>query len=125
MRDIMQGYDCGNPEPCVPPDNRPYFRPGNNATRGQIAKIVSNAAGLGGTPTIQTFEDAPPSSTFWLWIERLSATGAISGYVCGNPEPCVPPDNRPYFRPGNTATRGQVSKIVSTTFFPTCDPPSN
>jgi outer membrane protein assembly factor BamB len=121
-RGIMQGYPCGNPEPCVPPGNLPYFRPGNNATRGQIAKIVSNAAGLGGTPTDQTFEDVPPDSTFWLWIERLSATGAINGYDCGHPEPCVPPGNRPYFRPGNSATRGQVSKIVSSTFFPACDP---
>lgn len=121
VREIMGGYECGSVpwEPCGP-GNLPYFRPGNNATRGQISKIVSNAAGLGGTPTGQTFEDAPMDSTFWLWIERLSATGAISGYECGNPEPCVPPGNRPYFRPGNTATRGQVSKIVSTTFFPGC-----
>ncbi|MGA7730310.1 MAG: plastocyanin/azurin family copper-binding protein, partial [Chloroflexia bacterium] len=35
-------------------------------------------------------------------------------------EPCVPPTNRPYFRPGATATRGQLSKIVSNTFYPDC-----
>jgi len=32
----------------------------------------------------------------------------------------VPPQNRPYFRPNNNATRGQTSKIVSNTFFPDC-----
>ncbi|MFL5733653.1 MAG: S-layer homology domain-containing protein [Chloroflexia bacterium] len=37
---IISGYDCGGPgEPCP----AKYFRPGNNATRGQIAKIVFNA----------------------------------------------------------------------------------
>jgi N-acetylneuraminic acid mutarotase len=37
---VISGYDCGSPgEPCP----GKYFRPGNNATRGQIAKIVYNA----------------------------------------------------------------------------------
>jgi hypothetical protein len=41
-RGIIGGYPCGNPEPCDP-RRTPYFRPGNPATRGQIAKIVYNA----------------------------------------------------------------------------------
>ena len=42
-RSIMSGYLCGGAgEPCNPPGNRPYFRPNNNATRGQTSKIVSN-----------------------------------------------------------------------------------
>jgi hypothetical protein len=41
-RSVMSGYPCGGAsEPCVPPGNLPYFRPNNNATRGQSAKIVS------------------------------------------------------------------------------------
>ncbi|HMA35423.1 MAG TPA: S-layer homology domain-containing protein [Chloroflexia bacterium] len=37
---IISGYACGGPgEPCNS-TNQPYFRPFNNATRGQIAKIV-------------------------------------------------------------------------------------
>jgi hypothetical protein len=41
-RTIMAGYACGGAgEPCVPPGNLPYFRPNNNATRGQTSKIVS------------------------------------------------------------------------------------
>jgi hypothetical protein len=42
-RGYMSGYPCGAPgEPCIPSANLPYFRPNNNATRGQTAKIVSN-----------------------------------------------------------------------------------
>jgi hypothetical protein len=123
-RAIIRGYNCGGAgEPCVPPDNRWYFRPYNSATRGQISKIVSEAAGLDQIPTGQTFEDVPTNAVFWVWIERLSSIGAIQGYPCGGlGEPCIAPNNRPYFRPDANTTRGQVSKIVSNTFFPTCNP---
>jgi hypothetical protein len=125
-RGYINGYPCGSPgEPCNPPDNRPYFRPSNNATRGQISKIVSNAANFTDPPNGQTFEDVPPGSTFYDFIERLASRGVMSGYPCGSPnEPCVPPDNRPYFRPSNNATRGQTSKIVANTFFPNCQTPT-
>jgi photosystem II stability/assembly factor-like uncharacterized protein len=124
---VMAGYACGGTaEPCVPPANRPYFRPGNNATRGQLAKIAMNAADYGtAIPPLQyTFADMPPNSTFWLYVERLLANrpGAMNGYTCGGAgEPCDPQD-RPYFRPNNPLTRGQAAKIVSSTFFPDCDP---
>jgi hypothetical protein len=88
-----------------------------------LSKITSGAAGWTETPTGQTFEDAPPGSTFYLWIERLAARGIISGYPCGGPfEPCIAPANRPYFRPSNNATRGQMSKIAAAVFFPACRP---
>ena len=121
MRGHMGGYACGGPgEPCDT-QNRPYFRPGNNATRGQLSKIVSNAAGHTDTPTGQTFEDVPTNSAFYLYIERLSGRGVMGGYACGGAgEPCVAPSNRPYFRPGDNVTRGQASKIVANTFFPQC-----
>jgi len=42
-RGYISGCACGGVrEPCVPPANLPYFRPSNNATRGQTAKIVAN-----------------------------------------------------------------------------------
>jgi hypothetical protein len=123
-RGYISGYACsGQAEPCVPPGNRPYFRPNNNATRGQISKIVSNAAGFSEPHTDQTFQDVPPGSTFYDFIERLASRGVMGGYPCGNPEPCVPPEDRPYFRPNNNATRGQTSKIVANTFFPGCQTP--
>jgi hypothetical protein len=122
-RGIISGYACGGPgEPCIPPGNRPYFRPNANVTRGQTAKLVAIAANLPAPPQGQrSFEDVPEGSTFWQWIEELSTAGAINGYPCGGAgEPCVPPGNRPYFRAGNNVTRGQSAKIVANTFFPDC-----
>ncbi|MDQ3704446.1 MAG: SBBP repeat-containing protein, partial [Chloroflexota bacterium] len=122
MRGHMSGYACGGAgEPCDGA-NRPYFRPGNNASRGQLSKIVSNAAGFDDTPAGQTFEDVPTNSTFYVYIERLTGRGVMGGYECGRPdEPCVAPNNRPYFRPSDNVTRGQGSKIVANTFFPNCE----
>jgi hypothetical protein len=121
-RGYVSGYECGGAgEPCVPPSNLPYFRPNGNATRGQISKIVSNATGFADPPDHQIFEDVPPSHTFYDFIERLAGRTIMGGYVCGGAgEPCLPPDNRPYFRPYNNATRGQTSKIIANTFFPDC-----
>jgi hypothetical protein len=119
-RQIMSGYACGGVgEPCGP-ENRPYFRPNSNASRGQLAKIVSNAAGFQEPVSGQTFEDVAPGNTFYDFIERLVSRSVMSGYPCGSiGEPCGP-ENRPYFRPGNLVTRGQTSKIVGNTFFPEC-----
>jgi N-acetylneuraminic acid mutarotase len=123
-RGIINGYPCGGPgEPCIAPNNRPYFRPSANITRGQISKIVAEAAGLTQSPGAQQFEDVPPGHTFYDYIWRLTSLGYMNGYPCGGiGEPCVPPGNLPYFRPGASATRGQASKIVANTFFPGCDP---
>ncbi len=122
-RGYIGGYPCGGDgEPCGG-GNLPYFRVGANATRGQISKIVSNAAGYDDIPAEQTFEDVPPSNVFYLWVERLASRGIMAGYPCGSPgEPCGGGD-KPYFRWGNNATRGQTSKIVVNTFFPNCNTP--
>jgi hypothetical protein len=125
-REVMAGYDCGGlGEPCDG-QNRPYFRPGAGATRGQLTKIVSNAAGFLDTipPTQYTFTDVMPTHTFWVFVERLllNRPGVMGGYTCGGPgEPCDG-QNRPYFRPNNPLTRGQTSKIVAGVFFPECTP---
>jgi len=125
IRGYMTGYQCGGAgEPCI--NNRPYFRPQNNATRGQTSKIVANAAQIETPipPDQQTFEDVPTTHTFWLWIERLATRNAMGGYNCGGPgEPCIGPENRPYFRPGNDVTRGQAAKIIANTFYPDCNTP--
>jgi hypothetical protein len=126
-RGYINGYPCGGAgEPCNPPGNLPYFRPNANATRGQISKIVSNAAGFSEPVSGQTFQDVPPGSTFYDFIERLASRNVMNGYPCNSvpTEPCVPPENRPYFRPNANATRGQTSKIVANTFFPNCVTPS-
>jgi subtilisin family serine protease len=125
-RGIIGGYPCGGPgEPCVAPANRPYFRPNNPVTRGQLAKITSGAAGWTETPTAQTFADSPPGSTFYLYVERIAGRSVVAGYPCGLPgEPCIPPGNRPYYRPHNNATRGQMSKIAASAFYPNCQTPT-
>ncbi len=134
-RGLINGYDCGatNPqtgqsEPCDAL-NRPYFRPGNNVTRGQLAKMDANAAGYTDTPPpgTQSFADVTATNdNFYIYIERLARRGIISGYDCGTgqintcsglPETCDAA-RRPYYRSCAAITRGQSAKIVSNTFFP-------
>ncbi len=108
-RGIISGYECGGDgEPCDSESN-PYFRPNAKITRGQIAKIVSNSAGYDEDPNPQIYEDVDPTNTFYQWINRLSRRGHMGGYLCGTVpnEPCNSPDNHPYFRPFNNATRAQ------------------
>lgn len=117
---VMSGYPCGGPGEACGAGGLLFFRPDRNATRGQIAKIVSNGAGYTESHTGQTFEDVPATDTFYLPVERLASRAVMAGYDCNNPgEPCGP-DGRPYFRPGSNATRGQVAKIVANTFFEEC-----
>jgi hypothetical protein len=117
-RSIISGYPDGT------------FRPGNYVTRGQLSKIVSNAAGFNDAVASYTYTDVPEGSTFWLWIERLTIHQSINGYPCGDPtEPCDNQD-RPYFRPAANATRGQIAKISVVTAIETqgwtlVDPPDN
>ncbi len=60
-----------------------------------------------------SFSDVLPGNPFYASIICM----ACSGYVCGGPgEPCDS-QNRPYFRPGNNATRGQASKILANSFY--------
>jgi hypothetical protein len=124
-RGHMGGYPCGllPEEPCIEPGNMPYFRPSNSATRGQLSKIVANAAGINTTPSGMFYTDVPEDHTFYVWIMRLTELGVMSGYDCGGEgEPCDD-ENRPYFRPYNNVTRGQASKIVANIFFPGCETP--
>jgi hypothetical protein len=124
-RGHMGGYPCGQreTETCIAPENRPYFRPNENATRGQLSKIVSNAAGYTEPHSSIFYTDVAGDNPFYLEIMRLTTRGAMSGYPCGGEgEPCDG-GNRPYFRWGNPVTRGQASKIVANTFYPGCDTP--
>ncbi|HEX8218141.1 MAG TPA: S-layer homology domain-containing protein [Chloroflexia bacterium] len=119
----ISGYPCGGPgvtEPCDD-QNRPYFRPNSPATRGQISKIVSIAAGFEEDIPAdqQTFTDVGPTSPFWAYIERLSSRGVISGY--GDASKC--PTGTPCFRYNDLTTRGQMAKIAANAFFPGCKTP--
>ena len=95
--------------PCA--GGTPCFNGGANVTRGQVAKIVANAAGFSDAipSTQQTFTDVPPSNPFWLYIERWPAGhGVISGYTTSPP---CPAGQAPCFLPVNNVTRGQMAKI--------------
>ena len=111
VRGLIGGYICGGfGEPCV--SGKPYFRVGVNVTRGQLSKITAEAFGYNETPTTQTFQDVPPTHTFYVYVERMAMRNIIGGYPCGGAgEPCMP-GNRAYFRVGNDVTRGQTAKIV-------------
>jgi hypothetical protein len=88
-RGIIAGYSNG------------MFRPGNNVTRGQLSKIVVQAEGWAiDTSGGPHFSDVPASNAFYQYIETAFNHGVISGYSNGT------------FQPGNSATRGQISKIV-------------
>jgi hypothetical protein len=70
-------------------------------TRGQLTKIVVLAAGWPlENPPAPTFSDVPTTDPFYQHIETAYSHEIISGYADGT------------FRPGNPATRGQISKIV-------------
>ena len=88
-RGIISGYSDGT------------FRWGINVTRGQLTKIMVLAQGwelnTSGGPH---FLDVLTTNPFYAFIETAYNRGIISGYS----------DNT--FRPGNNATRGQISKIV-------------
>jgi hypothetical protein len=132
-RGIVAGYPCpqrpGGGEDCGP-ENPNLFKPEQNATRGQLAKIVSNAAGITDAVAGQYYQDVPPTgegSQFYIWIMRLTDRGVMSGYACGTTDPRSGPcdaQDRPYFRPGNTVSRGQAAKMVANTFFPNCETPA-
>ena len=75
-------------------------------------------------PLVQQFEDVPDSNPFAAFVNNLYIDNVISGYGCGGPgEPCDP-QNRPYFRWGANATRGQISKIAAGSFYPNCQVPA-
>jgi hypothetical protein len=78
------------------------FRPNNNITRGQVAKMITLAKGWTPlNPPTPTFIDVPPAHPFYSFIETVAAHGVVSGYADGT------------FRPGNNITRGQISKMIT------------
>lgn len=78
------------------------FRPFNDTTRGQMAKIVVLGFGVPiYTPTTATFNDVPTTDKFFTWVESAAKAGIISGYA----------DH--IFHRERSVTRGQLSKMVA------------
>src|SRR5438067_162876 len=89
---VISGYTCG--ASCFD------FRPNNNVTRAQTCKIIVTAFGWSINVTNGPhFTDVPTTDTFYGPIETAYNRGIISGYGTT-------------FRPGNSVTRAQVSKML-------------
>jgi len=88
-RGIIGGYPDGT------------FRPANPLTRGQFSKMV--VLGHDWTlynPYFPSFTDVPSSDTFYQYIETAHLRDVVGGYQDGT------------FRPGNSVTRGQATKML-------------
>jgi len=114
---ILSGYTCGGTgEPCDG-QNRPYYRPYNSVTRAQLSKIIVTARGYALVhPATPLFTDV--DGTYWAYdyVSTAAAHGVVNGYTCGGTgEPCDG-QSRPYFRPGATATRAQLCKMLFQTW---------
>ena len=96
---ILSGFDAGT---CTA-NGQPYpcYLPNFPITRGQLTKLVVNAAQYPAfTPTTPTFSDVPPSNVFYTSIETAHHMGVINGYPDGT------------FRPNNNIRRDEMAQIV-------------
>lgn len=85
------------------PDNT--FRPYQNVTRGQAAKMLATVLNLD-LKNVQDpyFKDVPKSSEYYKYIAALQNAGIMSGYSNGT------------FMPNEVMTRGQLAKILALGF---------
>ena len=97
---ILSGFD---PATCIAAGaTPPCYLPNRSITRGQLTKLVVNAAHYTlFTPTSgPTFSDVPPSNVFYVSIETAANKGVVSGYS----------DHT--FRPNNNIRRDEIAQIV-------------
>ena len=108
----ISGYPCGGPgEPCP----RPLFPPRQQRHPRAVDEDGVNAAGWPfADPALAHLRRRARHAHLLPYVETGGQPRLISGYPCGGPgEPCDAPGNRPYFRPGNEITRGQLSKVIA------------
>ena len=106
-RGIVSGYSTSPPcasAPLLPARHQRHPRP-DGQVRRQRRRLLPTPI----PSTQQTFTDVPPSSPFWIYVERAALHGVISGYTSS--PPCT--TGVPCFLPGNNVTRGQTAKFVS------------
>lgn len=106
-RQIMTGYTTS--PPCT--TGVPCFMPGNSVTRGQMAKMVSNAAGFNDSVTGRTpsYYDVPSGDPFFVYVERLVMHNVVNQYPPGaSPQPSCGSATLPCFFLGNSALRADT-----------------
>ena len=82
-RGIVGGYPCGGPgEPCP----GLYYRPGNEVTRGQVSKIIANAAGYS--------EPAEPRRPLRMCRRAAPSISVSSGWPGGASSAAIPAAGR-------------------------------
>lgn len=92
-RGIISGYPDGS------------FKPHNEVTRGQAAKILAQTLKLDLDNYVATpFNDVPETHQYYKPIAALVSAGVINGYEDGT------------FRPENKLTRAQMAKIITLGF---------
>ncbi|MEY9978309.1 S-layer homology domain-containing protein [Lysinibacillus sp. RC79] len=81
------------------------FRPNQNVTRGQAAKMLATVLDLD-LKNVQDpyFKDVPKSSEYYKYIAALQNAGIMAGYSNGT------------FMPNEVITRGQLAKILALGF---------
>jgi S-layer homology domain len=96
---ILSGFDAAG---CTAHGaTYPCYLPNIPITRGQLTKLVVNAAHYTlVTPGTQSFSDVPPSNVFYIAIETAHSKGVINGYNDGT------------FRPNNPIRRDEMAQIV-------------
>lgn len=89
-RGVVSGYEDGT------------FRPHNEITRGQAAKMLTLALGLSTkNQSDPKFKDVPRSNPYYSYIATLANAGIINGFSDRT------------FKPDEPITRGQMSKIIT------------
>lgn len=95
-------------------------RPDAAVTRKELAEVISLADPALfqdiRIPGRSSFQDVPQDAPYRQYIEQVYALGIMKGYDCGSVsprEPCVPPDNNPYFHPDSVTTLGQSANVLA------------
>ncbi|HEY3373696.1 MAG TPA: S-layer homology domain-containing protein [Candidatus Aquicultor sp.] len=86
---VISGYNDGT------------FKPDEDITRAEFAKMICLATGWDAKATRMSFRDVTQGHRACTYIESAKAHGVITGY----------PDRT--FKPNNSATRAEVSKIIA------------
>ncbi len=97
---VLSGFDTAS---CIAAGiTPPCYLPNRPITRGQLTKLVVNAAHYPlYTPTSgPTFTDVPTSNVFYVSIETAAHKGVVNGY----------PDHT--FHPNNNIRRDEMAQIV-------------
>lgn len=117
-RGIISGY--GNPTCSNYGVAAPCFLPNNSVTRGQIAKMTSNATGYGDDVSSRqpTYADVASGSTFFTYIERLTIHEADAPYPPDIAQPAgynacpATSPQKPCYYPNVSANRADAVQAV-------------